>query len=97
VPSVGEAEGGGYGEWAFGDALNLAANTPLRRFAPPPPQLFAGGEEGIHFEMFGKITAESKKVASHHGPWELTIPGPYLRRWAPFESDHSLAQGQLPR
>ncbi len=37
------------------------------------------------------------KVASHHGPWELTIPGPYLRRWAPFESDHGLAQGQLPK
>jgi hypothetical protein len=51
-----------------------------------------------HFrELAQKDFSQRLKVASHHGPWELTIPGPYLRRWAPFESDHSLAQGQLPR
>ncbi len=38
-----------------------------------------------------------EKVACHHVPWELTIPGPYLRRWAPCGPDHGLAQGQLPK
>jgi hypothetical protein len=51
-----------------------------------------------HFRKLAQKDFSLKlKVASHHGPWELTIPGPYLRRWAPFESDRSLAQGQLPR
>ncbi len=51
-----------------------------------------------HFRKLAQKKFSHKlKVASHHGPWELTIPGPYLRRWVPFESDHGLAQGQLPR